>query len=665
MDVAVAESSLPAAQPIFTDGFGERRCIVDALGERLDVLQLSRVFPAASSAEFAIRQRAARLAGFRHDSFARVRAVELDEPSGALLVVSDHVPGERLSVLLTAAEKARVPLEMGAIRSFIRQLVYGMAAWHAEMPDIAHGAIGPERLVITRDGRVVVADCVLGSALEQLRYSRDQYWKELRVPVPATTGAPSFDARSDVTQIGLVALALILGRPVTTTDPAAIQSALDVASIGAGARAPLSPALRDWILRALQLDPKWSFSSATDARVALDAAGKEHVAAESEVHLGQRIEALRAFLSRYPSRSVEPPSPAKPIPETTPASHDTRDEKEADPEEPAERPLMQRSATPLRSAWRSRAWIAGAVASVVIGLAVGLAMYGFPRSAVTRQPGTLSIVTNPARAAVVVDGEPRGVTPVSIELAPGDHVVELTTETGVRRIPVTIQAGSQLSQYLELPQAVSGVLQIRTDPPAASVTVDGRYVGRSPVSVDDLVPGTHIVVLQHQSASVTERVLVESGKTTSLVVPMATMPVSGAAGWLSVSAPADVQIYEGARLLGTNRIDRIMLPAGRHDVDIVNEELGYRERRTVNVPAGGVAALTPAWPMGTLALNAVPWAEAFVDGTSVGETPLGELRVPVGEHEVVFRHPQLGERQAFVTVVVGRPARIGVDLRAR
>jgi len=69
--------------------------------------------------------------------------------------------------------------------------------------------------------------------------------------------------------------------------------------------------------------------------------------------------------------------------------------------------------------------------------------------------------------------------------------------------------------------------------------------------------------------------------------------------------------------------------------------------------------------MGTLALNAVPWAEAFIDGTSVGETPIGGTRVPVGTHEVVFRHPQLGERRTFVTVVVGQPARVGVDLRAR
>jgi serine/threonine-protein kinase len=64
-------------------------------------------------------------------------------------------------------------------------------------------------------------------------------------------------------------------------------------------------------------------------------------------------------------------------------------------------------------------------------------------------------------------------------------------------------------------------------------------------------------------------------------------------------------------------------------------------------------------------LNAVPWAEVFVDGTPVGETPIGSFKVPVGVHEVVFRHPQLGERRTTVTVAVGAPTKVGIDLGAK
>ena len=50
-------------------------------------------------------------------------------------------------------------------------------------------------------------------------------------------------------------------------------------------------------------------------------------------------------------------------------------------------------------------------------------------------------------------------------------------------------------------------------------------------------------------------------------------------------------------------------------------------------------------PNGTLNINAQPWAAVWLDGNSIGETPLGNLSVVPGEHEIVFRHPELGERR--------------------
>ena len=35
--------------------------------------------------------------------------------------------------------------------------------------------------------------------------------------------------------------------------------------------------------------------------------------------------------------------------------------------------------------------------------------------------------------------------------------------------------------------------------------------------------------------------------------------------------------------------------------------------------------------------------KVLIDGKSVGETPIGNLSIPLGEHEIILRHPQLGE----------------------
>jgi hypothetical protein len=58
-----------------------------------------------------------------------------------------------------------------------------------------------------------------------------------------------------------------------------------------------------------------------------------------------------------------------------------------------------------------------------------------------------------------------------------------------------------------------------------------------------------------------------------------------------VFAPVELQIFEGNRLLGTTENSRIMIPAGRHELTLVNRELGTRMTRTVEVEPGEVAAI--------------------------------------------------------------------------
>jgi len=53
--------------------------------------------------------------------------------------------------------------------------------------------------------------------------------------------------------------------------------------------------------------------------------------------------------------------------------------------------------------------------------------------------------------------------------------------------------------------------------------------------------------------------------------------------------------------------------------------------------------------------NARPWADVAIDGKSGGQTPISNLQVPIGVHEVVFRHPRLGERRQTVVVKAGPP----------
>jgi hypothetical protein len=317
---------------------------------------------------------------------------------------------------------------------------------------------------------------------------------------------------------------------------------------------------------------------------------------------------------------------------------------------------------------------------VPVAIAVLLGIAGIGSVAVTRmalvrvpgpemRPGVLRVETQPAGAAVVIDGAARGVTPLTLSLTPGAHKMTVGGEGDERTVPLTIAPGAQIAQYFELktsaPVAVTG-LAVITDPPGARISVDGINVdgharGIAPLTIPDLGPGEYRVTATSDIGSAERTVRVEQGAVSSLVFSLP--KVAGAlGGWIAVKAPFNVDVLENAEVIGTGDIAKIMLTTGHHDIVLVNRALDYREARKIDVAAGSTTAVRVEAPAAIVSANARPWADVAIDGKSVGQTPISNLQVPIGTHEVVFRHPRLGERRQTVTVTMNGPNRFAVDL---
>jgi hypothetical protein len=697
MDPARATPSATPASP-FRDGLGERRPTSDPSGESIELLCLRDQLTAVPAFEFALRERTGRLGGFRHAYFAHVRSVErLSDKRSTLAIASDRTPGVRLSELLSAAEAHHLSLDINAAICLLRQLVPAVAALHEHAPDLAHGCLGPERIIVGPKGRLMIVEHVMGSAIEQLRYSHERYWKDLRIAMPRTAGPARFDQRADVMQMGVTALSLILGRLLREEEyPGRVADAVSSAwAISArGGLEPLPAGLRAWLARTLQIDLRNGFATAVDARADFEKVlgDSDYIAAPASVEsfLAEYSAAINpqpASSERSESKgpAAAPPvqkepgvserseskppipiariahvPPEAPKPEVV-APAKTEDQHDGDEDMPIpNRPTSNR---------RGFAGVAAAAAIIVLGGGVWTVRhFGFPSAmAASTATGTLTVTTNPAGAQVVVDGEVRGKSPVSVALKAGAHTLELQGVGQPRTIPITIAAGSQVSQYIELPKvaASTGQLQVRTEPAGANVTVDGVPRGPSPATIADLAPGTHTVSVESSVGTMKQSVVVEAGVTASLMIPLAAAENVPVSGWLSVSAPVDVQILEGGRLIGSSQTDRIMVSAGKHEIELVNDTLGYRGARTVQVLAGKVTPIKLDFPKGTMSLNAIPWAEVWIDGQKIGETPIGNVEVTIGPHEVLFRNPDLGEQRNAVTVKLNAPTRLSVDMRKK
>jgi hypothetical protein len=97
-------------------------------------------------------------------------------------------------------------------------------------------------------------------------------------------------------------------------------------------------------------------------------------------------------------------------------------------------------------------------------------------------------------------------------------------------------------------------------------------------------------------------------------------------------------------------------------VTVAIPALDFNTSTTLAVVAGKTTTFNVRLPTGRLYVNAIPWADVWIDGQRVGETPLANVSLPIGPHELLFRHPQFGDRRQTVTVKSSGITRIGLEL---
>jgi PEGA domain len=304
---------------------------------------------------------------------------------------------------------------------------------------------------------------------------------------------------------------------------------------------------------------------------------------------------------------------------------------------------------------------------VIVGVAevavIGWRVFG---SRPTVAVGTMTVTSKPAGAQLLVDGEMLGVTPATLRTPEGVHALEIRSAGPTQIMAVRVGKDGQVSRFFDLPVGTAAAsLRIETKPSGARVLVDGRPRGRSPMTVTGLNPGPHAVRVERGAQFLGRDVMLESGAYGSLNLELDTLsgdPSEGH-GWLAVSMPIALQAYEQGRLVGTSRAGPWQLAAGRHEIEFLNPLLDVRLNRTVEVVAGKTTSLDLAVPSGLVSISSTAWAEIQIDGETIGVAPIVDRALPAGQHDIVARHTELGERRLSVTIPAGTAVSVRVDFR--
>jgi len=201
-----------------------------------------------------------------------------------------------------------------------------------------------------------------------------------------------------------------------------------------------------------------------------------------------------------------------------------------------------------------------------------------------------------------------------------------------------------------------GELRVESTPEGARVLIDGRQYGKTPLTVLDLPAGKHTVVLQSDAGTVTRTVTIKAGGATDVSEGIFS-------GWMAIFSRIPLDIYVNGKPIWKTDDGQMMIAPGRYQVELVNQSLNYREKKTLEVKPGEITAYDVSPPMGVVHIAAPDGVNIRVDGEPAGQTPLGALSVPIGVREIVGAHPQLGERRETVQVRYGEPAEVTLSFQ--
>jgi hypothetical protein len=240
-------------------------------------------------------------------------------------------------------------------------------------------------------------------------------------------------------------------------------------------------------------------------------------------------------------------------------------------------------------------------------------------------------------AAIVLDGKDTGqMTPATLKgVSCGQHTIELRKKHFVvdKKI-VGVTSGEVVKARVTLVPNYAP-LEIRTDPTAAEVEIDGRKAGKAPIRIKRMTAGAHTLTARmpdyHDSV---RKFKLLPGKPLDLQVKL--LPAFGSIR-IDAKKIKDAEVFVDDDALGTTPIELKRIVSGAHSVRVVKE--GYKPYETkVNVQDGreAVVAAVLRPHFGILMVTSQPGgANVAIDGKPRGQTPL-RIKLEPGEHSVVI-----------------------------
>ena len=248
--------------------------------------------------------------------------------------------------------------------------------------------------------------------------------------------------------------------------------------------------------------------------------------------------------------------------------------------------------------------------------------------------GSISISSDPSEAIIYLDGKKSGKTPEAItDLNPGTHLIEVRMdgyEEWSESVDIKADRENSLTAKLLKP---TGSIDIKSNPPEATIYLDGERVGTTPDILKSVEIGAHEVEVKMEGFEEWKKTLkVKKGKEFALNVALQLNT-----GSVNIEGdPSEIRVLFDGNDVGMTPVNLTGIKIGIYDVELQKE--GYVScKKTLKVKAGKKKYLTAKLieMTGSVNINSKPVnATVCVDGKKIGNTPASITDLPAGKYQL-------------------------------
>ena len=438
------------------------------------------------------------LATFSHPNIVRV--LRCFKANGTAYMVMAHEDGETLQKQLDRMGPDNTMPE-DRIKLWLRNILDGLKAIHEK--GICHKDTRPDAIFLKKDGSAMLID--FGAA----RYALNRESNNENAVSPS--GYLSDDLYvdegegglwTDIYQLGSVIYKCVIGQDPPDVQIRAKASANDepdpmLEPLKQAANRGYSSSFLDVIVLAMS-------SSVTDRRSAIEAFNKLKLASDELVPGEEKKEEVP---DKGAGVSEPGETPVKEVPLDIGATVEASEAKEEEVGDKADAPEYVQIDDKKKSRGKDKRGGLLKVGLIVIFVMVFLSA-GF---LVFLRPG-LKVVSKPSASAVFLDGNHAGNTPLSIRMwMGGKHIISVTRK-GYHDFEqrIEMQLGTTKKIYIELTpdvhlKSLCGSLVVKSSPTGATVFVDGKEKGVTPLYLENIKKGLHTVKVTKDCFSVVEK----------------------------------------------------------------------------------------------------------------------------------------------------------------